>query len=186
MKKTILFSILAAAVMITACQNKHDDTCAPLDISIGDIAQIVPTADNVVCRDTAFYDIVDQNGEIAGAVLLSEPYSAEIQGYNGPTPLRIIITEDRRIALVEMLDNEETPRFAERVKRSGLLEKWEGLTVDEALNAEVDAVSGATYTSKAVIESMKTRLTAYQKQVQKETPHEQGFGSRLKKFFGIH
>ena len=47
----------------------------------------------------------------------------------------------------------------------GLYDAWIGLTVDEALNKEVDAVSGATYTSNGVKNSLKARLQAYQRQV---------------------
>jgi Na+-transporting NADH:ubiquinone oxidoreductase subunit NqrC len=63
------------------------------------------------------------------------------------------------------LDNQETPNFAQRVVDGGLYEAWNGLTVDEALAKEVDAVSGATYTSKGVKNSLVARLKAYQKQV---------------------
>ena len=64
-----------------------------------------------------------------------------------------------------LLDNEETPRFAQRVVEGGLYEAWNGLTVDEALGKDVDAVSGATYTSNGVKNSLVARLKAYQKQV---------------------
>lgn len=185
MKKLTLLSILAATtLMITGCGSKKDSQCVALDISIGDIAQIVPAANSTVCRDTAFFDILDQNGETAGAILLSEPYTNKIIGFKGPTPLRIILDGNQKTALVEMLDNDETPSYARRVVNSGLLEKWNGLAVDEVMDSEVDAVSGATYTSNAVIETMKTRISEYQRQTKKETPTRLSFGQRLKKLFG--
>ena len=60
-----------------------------------------------------------------------------------------------------------TTRFAQHVVEGGLYEAWNGLTPDEALNKEVDAVSGATYTSNGVKKSLIARLKAYQRQLKK-------------------
>lgn len=49
----------------------------------------------------------------------------------------------------------------------GLYEAWNGLTPDEALNKQVDAVSGATFTSNGVKNSLVARLKAYQRQLKK-------------------
>jgi Na+-transporting NADH:ubiquinone oxidoreductase subunit NqrC len=65
------------------------------------------------------------------------------------------------------LENQETSNFAKRVVEGGLYEAWNGLTVDEALGKDVDAISGATYTSNGVKKSLVARLKAYQKQLKK-------------------
>ena len=90
-----------------------------------------------------------------------------MKGFNGPTPLIIALDAEGRIKTVALLDNEETPRFAQRVVEGGLYEAWNGLTVDEALGKDVDAISGATYTSNGVKKSLKARLEAYQRQLKK-------------------
>ena len=115
--------------------------------------------------DTAFYEVKDAKGAKLGTVLYSSPYSDNVKGFNGPTPLLIALDAEGRIKDVVLLDNQETPNFAQRVVDGGLYEAWNGLTVDEALAKEVDAVSGATYTSKGVKNSLVARLKAYQKQV---------------------
>ena len=115
--------------------------------------------------DTAFYEVKDAKGAKLGTVLYSSPYSDNVKGFNGPTPLLIALDAEGRIKNVVLLDNQETPNFAQRVVDGGLYEAWNGLTVDEALAKEVDAVSGATYTSKGVKNSLVARLKAYQKQV---------------------
>ena len=43
----------------------------------------------------------------------------------------------------------------------GMLERWNGMSVDEALDANVDAVAGATFSSNAVIENVRIGLTYY-------------------------
>ena len=86
--------------------------------------------------------------------------SQEVKGFNGPTPLLITIAKDK-IVKVEALENSETPGFFQRMKDGGMLERWNGKTVDEALSAQVDAVAGATYSSNAVIENVRLGLTYY-------------------------
>ena len=115
--------------------------------------------------DTAFYEIKDAKGNMLGTILFSSPYSDGVKGFNGPTPLLIALDAEGRIKTVALLENQETPRFAQRVVEGGLYDAWNGLTVDEALGKDVDAVSGATYTSNGVKNSLIARLKAYQKQL---------------------
>ncbi len=86
--------------------------------------------------------------------------SQDVKGYNGPTPLLIEIKKDRVVS-VTALENQETPRFFQRVVDGKLLESWNGKSVDEVLSAKVDVVSGATYSSQAVIENVMRGVTYY-------------------------
>ena len=86
---------------------------------------------------------------------------ADVQGYNGPTPLNIYIKDDK-IQKVEALPNDETPSFFQRVQNE-LLSKWNGMDVKKAATAEIDAVTGATYSSNAVKENVKIGVQYYQK-----------------------
>ncbi len=78
----------------------------------------------------------------------------DVTGYAGPVPLEISAT-DGRIDSVHVLDNSETPGFFRKVAESGLLQKWNGMTVEEAAVADVDGVTGATYSSRAVIANVR-------------------------------
>ena len=51
--------------------------------------------------------------------------------------------------------------FFKRMTDGGMLERWDGMTVDEALSAKVDVVAGATYSSNAVAENVRLGLTYY-------------------------
>lgn len=86
--------------------------------------------------------------------------SQEVKGFNGPTPLLITVTKDK-VTNVEALDNSETPNFFQRMKDGGMLQRWNGMTVDEALSADVDVVAGATFSSRAVIENVRLGLNYY-------------------------
>lgn len=83
-----------------------------------------------------------------------------IEGYNGPTPLKIYIKKNK-VVKIEALKNAETPKYYAKVKKA-LLEKWNGLKVKEASQLKVDAVTGATYSSEAVMKNVRLGLEYYQ------------------------
>lgn len=88
----------------------------------------------------------------------------DVRGFNGPTPL-VISIKDNKIIKVEALENSETPSYFAHMTQGGMLSKWEGMTVDEAMAAlgnDLDVVSGATFSSKAVAENMIRGLKYYQ------------------------
>lgn len=93
-------------------------------------------------------------------VVNTKPLAKDVQGYGGPVPLKIYI-KDGRVAAVEAEPNAESPDFLNRAKE--LLNHWQNKSVDEALAESVDAVSGATFSSKAIIANMQRGL-AYAKQ----------------------
>ena len=82
---------------------------------------------------------------------------ADIIGYNGPTPVEIAVYQGV-ITEIKALPNVESPRYLQKVLESGLLEKLVGKTVDEAKETQLDAVSGATYTSEAMIKNIRLGL----------------------------
>ena len=93
-------------------------------------------------------------------VVSTKPLAKDVQGYGGPVPLKIHI-KDGRVAAVEAEPNAESPDFFNRAKE--LLNHWQNKSVDEALAEEGDAVSGATFSSRAIIANMQRGL-AYAKQ----------------------
>lgn len=85
----------------------------------------------------------------------------DVQGYGGPVPLKIHIDKDGRLIAIEAEPNAESPSFFDRAKE--LFSRWQGKTIDEAMAEDVDAVSGATFSSKAIIRNVQRGL-AYAKQ----------------------
>lgn len=79
----------------------------------------------------------------------------DIVGYAGPVPLEISL-KGGVVTDVRALDNAETKDFFDQA--TTLLGKWRGKTIDEAAGMKVDAVSGATYSSKAIIGNVRRGL----------------------------
>ncbi len=78
----------------------------------------------------------------------------DISGYAGPVPLEIYVSNGRIDSIVA-LSNSESPRFFGRLEAGGLTKAWNGKTLQEAQTLNVDAVSGATYSSNAYIANVR-------------------------------
>lgn len=111
-----------------------------------------------ICATTGDKVMTKENGVY---VVNTTTLSQEVIGYNGTTPLKIYIKNDK-IQKIEALPNDETPRFFDMVKAE-LLNKWNGMSVKQAATAKMDAVTGATYSSNAVKENVRLGVNYYQK-----------------------
>jgi len=88
--------------------------------------------------------------------------AGDVDGYNAATPVEIYIKKNK-ILKVEMLKNQETPKYNARVKKS-LLARYEGMKITKGKPVpEVDGVTGATFTSNAVKENVKRGVDYYWK-----------------------
>ncbi|MBR4135355.1 MAG: FMN-binding protein [Bacteroidales bacterium] len=99
----------------------------------------------------------DNNGTL---IINTTPLCKDVIGFNGPTPVEIYI-KNGKVQKVVALANEETPSFFQRA--SVILKSWDGKKVSEAAKLKVDVVSGATYSSQAIIQNVQTGLNYAQK-----------------------
>lgn len=101
--------------------------------------------------------------ESDGSYVVNTSYIGRlVEGYNGATPLEVYI-KGNKILRVVALPNNETPKFFRKVEKE-LLPQLEGLDIKKATKQlEVDATSGATLSSNAVIEHLRLALKHYNK-----------------------
>ena len=98
----------------------------------------------------------------------------KIVGYRGTTPVEITVSGGK-IAKIVPLPNDETPEFFGSVRNSDLFESLDGKTLAEAQHTTIDGVTGATYTSNAIIANIRTgiayamdqNLTSFEKEPEK-------------------
>ena len=84
----------------------------------------------------------------------------DVIGYASTVPLKVYIKKNK-VEKVEALKNQETPKYFAKVKKA-LLNKWDGLKVKEAASLQVDGVTGATFSSEALIKNVQLGLEYYQ------------------------
>ena len=75
-------------------------------------------------------------------------------------PVKIYIKQDK-VVKIEALPNHETPKFFDKAKT--LLTEYNGKSVSKAAKMDVDGVSGATYSSKALKKNVQLGLEYYKK-----------------------
>ena len=85
----------------------------------------------------------------------------QVDGYVGPTPLKVYIRKNK-IEKIEFLPNQETPKYWNACKKH-LQNKWDGMKVSEAKKTEVDGRTGATFSSNAVKKNVKLAIEYYEK-----------------------
>lgn len=92
-----------------------------------------------------------------GTTLLGYAKAAQADGYAGPVTVLAAIDPQGKIIGVEVVNHKETPAFFRRVLDEGFMQKLVGRTYTDPLTLGngVDAVSGATFTSRAIIDSLR-------------------------------
>ena len=122
-----------------------------------EITNAFPSAKSVK-QSAKWTEVYDAKGVLLGYAVYSKPASDGIKGYMGETPVMIALNTTEVIIAVEMLKNNDTPGYVQKVKAAGLLESWNGQPAKKAAKKKVDVVSGATYTSRGVIMSLQAAL----------------------------
>lgn len=105
------------------------------------------TPDDVMTKEDGMY------------VVNTTKLGKDVMGYVSTTPLKIYIKKNK-VVKVEALKNQETPKYFAKVKKL-LLEKWNGQKVNDAEKLKVDGVTGATFSSDAVIQNVQLGLKYY-------------------------
>ena len=96
-----------------------------------------------------------------GGVIYTGKLAKHVKGYNGPTPLKITV-EEGKIAKIEAEASKESPRHY-RMAQKKVFPQYIGKSVEEAINLKPDGATGATYSSKAIVENIKLGLNNYKK-----------------------
>lgn len=148
---------------------------------LSDVQQIFASAAILKAGETdstvAF--VYNTNRELLGHVVCSSPCADSIIGYSGSTPLLIGISSGDTIVGVTLLANTESPGYIRKIEKKDFFKRWNGLSVKAALASKVDVVSGATYSSSAIIQNMRIRLSKYASLQPEVLPFEWASFSKL-------
>ena len=85
----------------------------------------------------------------------------DVEGYAGATPLEVHIKKNKIVKVV-VLKNQDGPKYNAKVKKE-MVPKYEGMDVKKGTVQNVDAVTGATCTSKAIQENIRRAVEYYKK-----------------------
>lgn len=130
-----------------------------LSVTLEDIQQIYPAAANYEQNRHGAFDVYGSNRNKIGSALLSSDYSEQF-GYGGKVPLLIGIDDDLTISKITLLPNKETGYYIEAIYSDEFIGKWQGVGLEDAMQLHIDVVSGATFTSNAVIAGVRQTASA--------------------------
>lgn len=125
-----------------------------LSVVLGsDVALTIPLND-------AWTAATDDNNNTVGYLLNSTADSQSITGYAGPTPVSVVVDNELIIRGVTLLENSESYGFIRRITTEGLFDSWNGKLLSEAVSTNVEAISGATMSSDAIIATVHGAIDA--------------------------
>lgn len=78
-------------------------------------------------------------------------------GYGGPIQMAVAVNQDGKIFDLEVISSKETPSYLQKVLDTDFLDKIIGKSYDDdySIGKEIDAVSSATYSSRAILDASK-------------------------------
>lgn len=142
-KKMFLYVCFASAILLCGCSGKDSSSDAkPLAAAKTTAAE--PTT---VAADTSTVDKTK-----ADAIYKDGAYTASATGYSGGLKVKVIIKNDRIESIEIISHNEVGKQYYEEA-----LEKIPQVIID-AQSTEVEAITGATKTSKGVIKAVSKAL----------------------------
>ncbi|MFQ6034638.1 MAG: 4Fe-4S binding protein [Sedimentisphaerales bacterium] len=114
---------------------------------------------STVLRDSArkisYFHVADANDRLTGYIFSSEELAPEIRGFGGKINLAVYVDPNGVLFEFHIIRSNETPAYLQ------MLSQWRGLLNGRHLFepqpfADVDAVTGATVSSKAILSALKT------------------------------
>jgi len=87
--------------------------------------------------------------------------TAEAQGYSGPITVLVGIDHGSKISGIKIINQRETPGLGNKIVDLKFLKQFIGLSTNNSIEVKVDidAVTGATISSKAVCKAVRKALT---------------------------
>ena len=170
-KVTQVLSLVACFLMIAAASVMRDGKVLGHELVGQSLEESVQMEQNDTVR-------VESDGTL---VVNTSGLCRDVVGYAGNVPLEVKI-KDGKIVNVVALENNETPDFFEAA--SAILDSWNGKALSEASSLEVDVVSGATFSSKAIISNVRSAVN-YVEQNEKEESLFADFDSSPKAIIGL-
>ncbi len=159
------YIFLGIGVSVVVCSNLLADAAAHLKPSLPQpAAQALAGAQNIRqntvslsdgSRKISYFTVHDESANVTGYIFSSEDLAPQVRGFGGKMNLAICIDAAGKLINFHIIRSNETPSYLE------LLTKWCRLLPGRRLFgpepfADVDAVTGATISSKAILAALQT------------------------------
>lgn len=154
-------TVLVAIVWLVHANHQWHRAQRGSAISLEEITRFFPDAAELGPREPPYMlqAVSDNNGERLGLVLHTSPEADHIRGYSGPTDVIVAMDPTGRVTGAGILSSEDTRDHVEEVIRdTDFWDAFEGLALGAPGLPGIDAVSGSTLTSGAIVRAVIDRL----------------------------
>lgn len=158
-----LLAVIALTIHIRHARlTARPEDAPPITASLAEIQRHLPNvaALGPIDQEHDGRSLLDSKGNTIGFVVETAPAADDIIGYSGPNNVLLVFANDGRLAGATLLTSGDTDDHVAKVRESSRY--WESLEGkiwrELAALKDVDAVSGATLTSVAIVEGIITRL----------------------------
>lgn len=130
-------------------------------IPVAEVLTLFPKAEQLGAFDPEHGEqaVTDEAGKPLGFVVQTSPQSDRVIGFSGPTNTLIAFDTENQIAGWKVIRSGDTKEhLRDVVQNEAFMTSLNGLSWQQAAAAQVDAVSGATLTSMAIMDGISLRL----------------------------
>lgn len=162
-------SLFTICLIVTALLALTNHITAPMieQLSIENAAkvsrEVLPAAESF----TEVEGTTGSAGYTADGVLCGYVFTEEVKGYGGALSVMVGIDTTGTVTGVSVLEHNETPGLGANVTKEGFLEQYEvAVTGELAVSKDggtIDAVTGATISSRAVTQAVNNAYAQYLK-----------------------
>ena len=125
------------------------------------IAAIFPSSDDCQLTDISADSVELVYLVLKDGDLLGYAASVSAMGFGGEIELMVGVTAEGTIKGIKVVSHSETPGLGSRVDDEGYLSQYAGLGGNLSIGSDVDAITGSTISSKAVLRGVNAALSAY-------------------------
>ena len=157
------YRVLIVVAVATALRSVRSPDVIPLDappLPLDVVQTLLPTAGELTARRDGSFTVLSDDGSPLGRLLRTAPRSDSVIGFSGPTDVALLFDARDVIVHAAIIRSGDTHDHVLAVQDDAAF--WKGIRgrswKDAAAGIDVDAVSGATLTSLALIEGIARRL----------------------------
>jgi len=142
-------------------ENTENITDKPTSVTLEEVKYLFPKA--VSFSEDALKQIVvfDAQKKTIGYIISSRPYSDSLVGFAGPVHFIMGIDTQNKLVGIKLTEHNESPGYIDFISKEGFFLKLKDVPLTKIINEPIDAVSGASMTTNAIIKALKQKTAEY-------------------------
>lgn len=119
--------------------------------------ELLPSADRFEQINENYFIAYDKNGTMVGEIMKSSQ-----RGYGGQIKIMAGVNNEKEITGIKILEHYETPGLGDEITKKDFILQFNNKTISELKlkkdKGSIDAITGATISSKACVNAVRTAL----------------------------